>query len=215
MEGLREFRVIGSGTSVQFVLCLAKLVGQLNMNIVGIVLIAFGLAMDAFAVAVASGAAMGELRVRHALRIGVSFGAFQAIMPVAGWLSGIVVRDFIAGIDHWIAFSLLCLIGSKMIYESTKMKPGDNKNDNLSLYVLLMLSVATSIDALVVGFGFALLDVSIVAPVVIIGVTTFVLSFVGTVLGTRLGHIFENKIQIVGGLILIGIGIKILIEHLG
>lgn len=196
-------------------LYLAKSVGQLDMDIGGVVLIAFGLAMDAFAVAVASGAAMVELRVKHAFRIAVFFGAFQAIMPVVGWLSGLTVRGFIAGIDHWIAFSLLCLIGVKMIYESTRMKPDDSKNEILSIYVLLMLSVATSIDALAVGFGFALLDVSIVTPVVIIGITTFVLSFVGTFLGTRLGHIFENKIQIVGGLILIGIGIKILIEHLG
>ena len=186
----------------------------MDMDIVSIIFIAFGLAMDAFAVAVASGAAMRELRVKHAFRIASSFGVFQAIMPVVGWLSGLAVRGFIAGIDHWIAFSLLSLIGVKMIYESTKMKPDDSKRKILSIYVLLTLSVATSIDALAIGFGFALLDVSIIAPVLIIGMVTFLLSFAGVYLGRRLGHIFENKIEIVGGLILIGIGIKILIEHL-
>jgi len=170
--------------------------------------------MDAFAVSITSGITIRHLRINHALRIAVFFGSFQAVMPVIGWLVGLSLRDFIAGVDHWIAFGLLSFVGSKMIYGAMKMEASENGIDPLNLYVLLMLSVATSIDALAVGVSFAFLKISIVTPIIVIGVVTFALSYLGTYVGNRLGHFFERKIEILGGLILIGIGTKILLEHL-
>ena len=177
------------------------------------VFIAMGLAMDAFAVSITSGLTIKSLQIRHALRIALFFGVFQAVMPLVGWLAGLSVRAFIAEVDHWIAFGLLCFIGGKMIYEGFRMKPVEDKQDPLKMSVLLLLSVATSIDALAVGITFAFLHVSILLPVLVIGVITFLFSFTGVYMGDRLGHFFENKIEIVGGLVLIGIGVKIVIEH--
>jgi putative Mn2+ efflux pump MntP len=185
------------------------------MDLITVTFIAFGLAMDAFAVSITSGITIKQLRVRNALTIAVFFGGFQAIMPIVGWLAGLSLRDFISGIDHWIAFGLLSLIGCKMIYESVKMESAERSINPLNIYVLLMLSVATSIDALAVGVSFAFLKVSIITPVVVIGVVTFGLSLLGVFVGDRFGRFFEKKIEIVGGLILIGIGIKIVVEHLG
>lgn len=176
--------------------------------------IALGLAMDAFAVSITSGLTIQHLRIRHAVRIAFFFGAFQAVMPVAGWAAGLGIRNAITQIDHWIAFGLLSLIGGKMIYESLRMNPIEKRVDPLKISILLILSLATSIDALIVGVTFAILNVSIIRPIIIIGTITFVLSFVGVLVGDRLGHFFEKKIEIVGGLVLIGIGVKILIEHL-
>ncbi|MFC1502172.1 manganese efflux pump MntP family protein [bacterium] len=184
------------------------------MNFLTIVVIAIGLAMDAFAVSVASGFAIRELRIRHALRIAVFFGVFQAVMPIIGWLAGLSLRDWIIHVDHWIAFGLLGFIGIKMIVESSRLDPTRKKTDPLKLIVLLILAVATSIDALVVGLTFAILQVSIFIPILVIGLITFCLSFTGVYIGDHFGHFFERKIEIAGGVILIGIGIKILIEHL-
>lgn len=184
------------------------------MNTLTIIIIALGLAMDAFAVSITSGIAIKRLRIRYALRIAFFFGAFQAIMPVIGWFAGLGMRDFISAIDHWIAFTLLLIVGGKMIYESTVMA-GEEKNerDPLNLYVLVILSVATSIDALAVGLSLSFINVAIITPAVIIGVITFILSFLGVYVGDRFGHFFESRIEILGGIILIGIGIRILIEH--
>ena len=179
-----------------------------------IVLIAVGLAMDAFAVSVTSGLTIQHLRIRHAVRIAFFFGAFQAVMPVLGWMAGLGIRNAIVEIDHWIAFGLLSLIGCKMIYESLRLNPIEKRVDPLKISILLILSLATSIDALVVGVTFAILDVSIIKPIIIIGTITFVLSFAGVIVGDRLGHFFEKKMETIGGLVLIGIGLKILIEHL-
>ncbi len=180
-----------------------------------IVLIAIGLSMDAFAVAVSSGVAARNLRFSHALRMALFFGGFQAIMPMIGWFAGIKIRDHISNFDHWVAFGILTFIGIKMIYESFKMKTkDDDKNDPFRFYTLLLLAVATSIDALAVGTTFAFLNLLIVVPVIIIGCVTFVFSFVGVYIGSKFGHLFENKIEVVGGLVLIGIGVKILLEHL-
>ncbi len=184
------------------------------MDMVTITFIAFGLAMDAFAVSITSGITIRYLRIKHALRIGIFFGSFQAVMPLIGWLAGRRLRDFISGVDHWIAFGLLSLIGCKMIYESFKMESSEKESNPLNIYVLLVLSVATSIDALAVGISFAFLRISIAAPIIVIGAVTFLLSFLGTFVGNRLGHFFEKKIEIVGAFILIGIGIKILVDHL-
>ena len=184
------------------------------MDAITVVVIAFGLALDAFAVSVASGFTIKQLRVRHALRIALFFGAFQAVMPAIGWLAGLSLRNLITEFDHWIAFILLAFIGGKMIYESFKLESDRKQIDPLRLDVLLMLAIATSIDALAVGVTFAFLNVAIVWPVLIIGLITFGTSFVGVFIGDRFGHIFESRIELIGGLILIAIGLKILLEHL-
>ena len=184
------------------------------MYIPTILLIAVGLAMDAFAVSISCGISMVKLRFRSALRISLAFGLFQAVMPVIGYLAGLSIRDLIQSVDHWIAFSLLAFIGCKMIYESLFMDGNGKRVDADDLMTLLFLSIATSIDALAVGISLSLLKVDILSPAIIIGVVTFLLSYAGTVIGTRVGHLFERKMEVVGGLILIGIGIKILCEHL-
>jgi putative Mn2+ efflux pump MntP len=184
------------------------------MHILTLVFIAFGLAMDALAVSIASGVVIKRLRIDHALRIALFFGAFQAAMPIIGWLAGSRLKDLVSGVDHWIAFGLLSLIGCKMIYESTKMKSERREINPLNASVLLLFSIATSIDALAIGISFAFLQIAIITPAVVIGMVTFLLSFLGVYIGNRLGHFFEQKIEFIGGLILIGIGIKILVEHL-
>lgn len=184
------------------------------MYMITIILIAFALAMDAFAVSITSGTTIKHLRMNNALKISIFFGSFQAVMPFIGWLAGLRLRDFISHVDHWIAFGLLSLIGCRMIYESTKLPASEKGFDPLKIYVLLTLSVATSIDALAVGISFAFLNIYIATPVVVIGMVTFLLSFLGVFVGNHFGHFFETKIELIGGLILIGIGIKILVEHL-
>jgi putative Mn2+ efflux pump MntP len=184
------------------------------MDIISTTFIAFGLAMDAFAVSITSGITIKNLKLNHALRIAGFFGGFQAFMPIIGWLAGLSLTNYISGIDHWIAFTLLAFIGCKMIYESTKVESAHKQNNPLNLSVLLLLSIATSIDALAVGVSFAFLKIAIATPVIIIGTVTFALSLLGVFLGDKFGHLFESKIEIAGGLILIGIGVKILLEHL-
>lgn len=184
------------------------------MDIITILLISFGLAMDAFAVAIANGFSIKKLKINHALRIALFFGLFQAFMPVIGWSLGLGFRDLISEVDHWIAFGLLSIIGIKMIIESRELREEEKETRTLSLYALLFLSVATSIDALAVGFSLSLLNVSIITPAIIIGIVTFLLSFSGVFIGNRFGHFLESKIEVAGGLILILIGLKILVEHL-
>ncbi len=183
------------------------------MDPLTLLLIAFGLSMDAFAVSISNGMTIRHQKVNNALRIGIFFGSFQALMPLIGWSAGLSFREFISGVDHWIAFVLLSFIGCKMIYESRKMGAREKEDKPMTLPTLLVLSIATSIDALAVGISFALLKISIVTPIIVIGIVTFVLSSLGVLIGNRIGHLFEKKIEILGGLILIGIGIKILIEH--
>jgi putative Mn2+ efflux pump MntP len=184
------------------------------MGLITIIIIALALAMDAFAVSIVSGTAYGKLKVKHALRMALSFGAFQAFMPLVGSLAGLTIRDHIAEYDHWVAFGLLAAVGGKMIYESFKIKPSEENFNPSSVVVLLLLSVATSIDALAVGITLSFLQVSIALAVTIIGVVTFALSYLGVYIGKKIGHFFENKIQAIGGLVLIALGLKILIEHL-
>jgi len=172
-----------------------------------------GLAMDAVAVSISCGIALKKPRIGQALRISGSFGIFQAIMPVLGWLAGLSFRKLIERYDHWTAFCLLAFIGCRMIYESVHL--AEKKLDPSKPGVLFVLSVATSIDALAVGLSFALLKTGITGPVLIIGAVTFVLSFVAVLSGRRIGLLFEKKVEIAGGLILIGIGAKILLDHLG
>ena len=184
------------------------------MNILTILLIAIALAMDAFAVAIASGVTIKNMKVRHAITVGMWFGLFQALMPLLGWLGGMELRGFIGGLGHWIAFVLLVVIGVKMIYESVKIELIEKKADPLNIYILFMLSIATSIDALAAGLSFAMVKVFIVMPALLIGLVTFLMSFGGVWIGHKCGHLFEKKIGILGGVLLIAIGGKILIEHL-
>jgi putative Mn2+ efflux pump MntP len=178
--------------------------------------IAVGLAMDAFAVSVASGLGYCTMHISHHLRIALFFGAFQAFMPVIGWLAGLSLRDYIAAYDHWIAFVILSILGARMIYEATVLSKAEKDANILNLMVLIGLSIATSIDALAVGITFAFLNVTIVLPVIIIGVVTFAMSYIGVIIGKRCVALeFSTaKIEVLGGLVLIAIGIKILAEHL-
>ena len=184
------------------------------MPIVTIVLLALGLSMDAFAVAISFGLGMRVLHLRYAFRIALFFGVFQALMPIIGYLAGLSIRGFLESFDHWIAFVLLAFIGAKMIYEAFVMDDDQKPMNPQNLLLLFTLAVATSIDALAVGLSLSFLKVDILQPAVIIGLITLGLSFVGVLIGQRLGHLFEKKIEILGGLILIGIGVKILCEHL-
>jgi len=176
--------------------------------------IALALAMDSFSVAIANGLANKTFKTTKALKISAFFGFFQAIMPIIGWYAGAYILDLISSFDHWVAFFLLTFIGSKMIYESIKNGP-DKLANSLSIKGLLILSIATSIDALAVGLSISLLNVSIMTLVIVTGVVTFALSFFGVYIGGRFGCILKNRVEALGGLILVVIGLKILLEHLG
>lgn len=184
------------------------------MDLLTIILIGIGLSMDALAVSVMGGVSLKKLHVRHAILIAFAFGFFQALMPLIGWAVGLTLKDYIQSFDHWIAFGLLAFVGGKMVYESFLIKEEEKGKNILDIRTLLILAVATSIDALAVGINFGLLQISLLLAVVIIGLITFVLCFLGVYVGNRFGHIFENKLELIGGLILIGIGGKILAEHI-
>lgn len=175
--------------------------------------IAFGLSMDAFAVAISKGLCMSRVRYKYALITGLFFGGFQAMMPLVGYFLGVQFEDYLTTVDHWIIFALLFLIGINMILESRKEEK--EKCDTLNLKNMTILSLATSIDALAVGITFAFLHADIISSVTVIGLTTFVLSFAGVVIGNLFGSRFKAKAEIAGGIILILIGTKILLEHLG
>jgi len=185
-----------------------------RMELLTITAIAVGLAMDALAVSIVTGATYKRLGVRHALTMALFFGGFQAVMPLVGSLAGITLKGFIAGYDHWIAFILLAAVGAKMLYESFSLRPRSRIYDPSNLVVLLALAVATSIDALVVGVTLSLIVSSVITAVVIIGIVTFILSYIGAFIGKRIGHFFESKIEALGGLVLIALGVKILLQHL-
>ncbi len=184
-------------------------------DILPIILISLGLAMDAFAVSITNGITIQCLRLKHALKIAIFFGGFQALMPLIGWLAGIGLKQYVESFDHWIAFALLLFIGAKMIYETIWIDEVEKKCDPLNLVVLLGLAIATSIDAMAVGVTFAFLHIAIVTPAIIIGVITFALSLAGVFIGNRLGDRLGSKMEVLGGIILIGMGTKILLSHLG
>ncbi|MEI8140130.1 MAG: manganese efflux pump MntP family protein [bacterium] len=184
------------------------------MSFIEILLLSIGLAMDAFAVSVTSGIAIKNLRLKHALMIALTFGGFQAVMPVIGWLAGLGLQQLLCNVDHWIAFVLLSIIGGKMIYEAFQLDDAEKADNPLKAGVLLVLGIATSIDALAVGVTFAMIKVAIITPIILIGSVTFLLCLAGVYIGDACGHFFEKKIEIFGGLVLIGIGLKILIQHL-
>jgi putative Mn2+ efflux pump MntP len=182
------------------------------MDLITILFVAIALAMDCFAVALAAGIGGGQ-RIRTATRVALAFGSFQAGMPALGWLAGRSVIDLISGFDHWIAFGLLVLVGARMIREGLSPDP-EEAAISLDTASLLLLSVATSIDALAVGVSFAFLDTGILVPCLIIGASTFAISFLGAVLGGVAAERWGKAMEVFGGLVLIAIGIRILITHL-
>lgn len=184
------------------------------MNYLAIALIAIGVSMDAFAVSICKGLCMNPFNRKHALVIAVFFGAFQALMPLIGWSIGCQFQQYIVSVDHWVAFGLLSFIGIKMIVESFKNE-SSTETSSLNMRELFVLSVATSIDALAVGISFAMLPpANVWISFLWIGATTFAFSFAGTLIGHHFGNRYRQYAEIVGGVILIGIGLKILIEHL-
>ncbi len=182
------------------------------MFLVEIIFIGIGLAMDSFAVSIANGIKATEIKIKYPLKIAFSFGFFQAFMPLIGWLIGTGFKTLISTVDHWVAFILLGIIGAKMIYESFKIEE-EKMPPLLKNRVLLMQSVSTSIDALIVGTSLAFLNFPIFISVILIGIITFIFSFCGVYVGKKFGSFLESKAEIAGGLILIGIGLKILLNH--
>lgn len=187
------------------------------MGFLEIFLIGIGLSADAFSVAVCKGLNMRKLNLKHAYIIALFFGGFQAIMPLIGYLLGTNFASYIEQFDHWIAFVLLGFIGGKMAIEAIRDKDDDEeeKTDVLKIGELTVMAIATSIDALAVGITFAFLKVNILLSVLLIGVTTFALSLGGVLLGNKFGAKYKSKAELAGGIILVLIGVKILLEHLG
>lgn len=184
------------------------------MHFISLFTIAIGLSMDAFAVSICKGLAIKKLTLKNMLVIGLWFGGFQALMPFIGYLLGARLQSRIMAVDHWIAFLLLSLIGINMIRESFSRKE-DKEDDSLAIKDMFLLAVATSIDALAVGVTFAFLQVAILPAVTFIGITTFVCSAAGTKIGNIFGTRYKSRAELAGGVILIFMGCKILLEHLG
>jgi len=184
------------------------------MGILELLLLSVGLAMDAFAVAICKGLALDKVSLKKAAIVGIWFGAFQALMPALGWLLGSAFEQYIVAFDHWIAFVLLGMIGFNMIREALS-KDEEPTDCSLCVKAMLPLAIATSIDALAVGVSFAFLQVLIVPAVCFIGITTFVFSAVGVKLGSVFGEKYSSRAELAGGIVLIAMGTKILLEHLG
>lgn len=188
------------------------------METLTLLLLALGLSFDSFAVSVSSGLILPHIRFYKACIIAFSLAFFQALMPMLGWFAGLTIREHLVHLDHWIAFGLLTLLGIKMIVESLKPEEQRNGFNPLKPSVLLTMSLATSIDALIVGISFAFLQkpdtASIVLPVLIIGGVTFIMSMLGILFGKKAGARFGKRMEMLGGFILIAIGLKILLEHL-
>ena len=183
------------------------------MNNLEIFLIGVGLAMDAFAVAVCKGLSMKQIKINKSIIVGGYFGIFQGLMPIIGYILGVSFQEIITKVDHWISFILLAVIGINMIKDSFS-KETENLNDRTNFKTMLPLSIATSIDALAIGITFAFLKVNIIIAALIITITTFLISIIGVIIGNKVGNKFEKKAEFFGGIILLIIGIKILLEHL-
>lgn len=199
------------------------------MNLLSLILTAFGLSMDAFAVSITNGLRMKKITNKNAAKIAIYMGGFQGLMPVIGWALGLGFKDYITSIDHWIALVLLSLIGGKMIYEAIQDKrhpeesceeqeQGDDSSKEsddgvVSNKELLLLAIATSIDALAVGVSFAFLNISIISSASIIAIITFLMCFIGVKIGKKCGCFLKDKSEIIGGIILILIGLNIFLEH--
>lgn len=185
-----------------------------KMGLIEITLIGIGLAMDAFAVSVCKGLSMKKMNWKNAIIIAIYFGVFQALMPVIGYFLGSTFEEIVTSIDHWIVFILLLAIGGNMIKESFDHED-EKKNDKVDFKTMIVLAIATSIDALAVGITFAFFDINILEAIFIIGIVTFLLALVGVQIGNKFGDKYQNKAEFLGGLILILLGLKILLEHLG
>ena len=183
------------------------------MGVIEIILIGVGLAMDAFAVSICKGLSMSKMEWKKAGIIGMYFGGFQALMPVIGYFLGVGFEDKIKSIDHWIALILLSIIGINMIREA--FSDEDEADDKIDFKTMIILAIATSIDALTVGVTFAFLSVNIWFSMVVIGIITFIMSVIGVKIGNVFGDKYKSKAEITGGIILILLGIKVLLEHLG
>ena len=183
------------------------------MGILEISLLGIGLAMDAFAVSICKGLSMKKMNWKNAIIIALYFGIFQALMPMIGYFFGTTFESFVTAFDHWIAFILLALIGGNMIKESFDNED-EKKNDKVDFKTMIVLALATSIDALAVGITFAFFDVNLLLAVAIIGIITFIISIFGVKIGNKFGDKYQNKAELIGGIILVILGIKILLEHL-
>ena len=184
------------------------------MGLLTIIFVGFALSMDAFAVSLCFGASAKKNKTAIAIKAGAFFGIFQAVMPLIGWAVGFYLKDFMHQFGHWIAFGLLAIIGIRMFYEAAKNKDCKQIANANNIWVMLSLSIATSIDALVIGLSFAFLQIPILLAISIIGVITFFMSYIGVYLGRKLIYLLGNKAEIAGGIILMLIGIKILVENL-
>ena len=185
------------------------------MDILTVVILAIGLSMDSFAVSIGCGLAEQKISFRHAARISFSFAFFQGMLPVVGWFMGTGIKDYVEGFDHWIAFILLLFLGGKMISESFKRNEETGMTNIYSWKHIITLSIATSIDALVVGFTYALASTrNIFGGALIIGAVTFFFAMLGIKIGKDVGSSLGPKFELIGGFILIGIGFRILIQHL-
>lgn len=184
------------------------------MDVLTIFLIAIGLSFDTFAVSVSSGLLKKEIVFFNAVKIAIILAFFQGLMPVVGWMAGLIIKDFVSSIDHWVAFGLLAILGTKMIWESFKPEDAKKDVDPLKIKIIITMAIATSIDALVVGISFSLIDIPIILSIIIIGAVTFIVSMLGILFGKKTAGALGKKMEILGGVILIGIGLKILIQHL-
>jgi manganese efflux pump family protein len=186
------------------------------MSLLALISIAFGLAMDAFAVAIACGSRLERLSGRHLFRLSFHFGLFQFLMPIIGWFAGRQIERVVLAYDHWIAFALLAFIGGKMIKESFSLQDESRPvSDPTRKWSLVMLSVATSIDALAVGLSLALLQVQILWASIVIGIVAAGMTLIGMKFGRSLGNRFGHRMELVGGLVLVAIGVNIVVQHLG
>lgn len=181
------------------------------MGLISLLGIAFGLAVDAFSVAVASGIALGKVSPRQAFRLAFHFGLFQFGMPIAGWVLGSLVAEQIRAVGPWVAFGLLSLVGGKMIWEAIWANTEEVRGDPTRGYSLIMLSLATSLDALAVGLGMALMGIPVLYPAAVIGAVAANMTLLGLHLGRRAGHVLGRRMEVVGGLVLVGIGVRVLL----
>jgi putative Mn2+ efflux pump MntP len=185
------------------------------MGWLSLLALAVALAMDAFAVAIVTGLRLQPMTRRHVFRLAFHFGLFQALMPTIGWLAGSAVHRYVSAVDHWIAFTLLAFVGARMVWGALHYQAGEQStNDPTAGWSLLFLSVATSIDALAVGLSLAVIGAAIVVPALVIGLVAAAFTATGMVLGQRIGALWGKRVEILGGFILIGIGVKIVIDHL-
>ena len=184
------------------------------MGIISILLVALGLAVDSFAVSVCTGVVTKSVLLKHALRVGFFLGLIQGIAPLIGGLIGIGLKGLIQSVDHWVAFTLLFIVGAKMIIDGIRHKPAVPRGNLLKMKALVTMGIATSIDAVVVGIGFGLIGVNLWLAGLLIGLTTFIIASAGVLLGAHFSRLTHLRLEIIAGLVLIGIGVRILVEHL-